>query len=173
MEDLNENISEDEIELQAPVKRTRRKKNYLNNADLMRETVKSQKDGKMTDELAKMLMVLCDRYRSSRTGNFTRYTYFDEMKSAAIENLVKNAWHKFDAENYENPFAYYTSCVHNSYIQYLKYEKKHRNIRDSLMVKHGLDASFTYMEEHSSAAQATHESDNVVDNYQANLLTGD
>lgn len=160
---------EDVLELQkATTKRTRRKKNYLNNADLLAETIKSQKEGQMTNELAKMLMLLCDRYRSSRTGNFTRYTYFDEMKSAAIENLVKNAWHKFDIENYSNPFAYFTSCVHNSYIQYLKYEKKHRNIRDSLLVEHGLDASFAYMEENSSNSS---ESDNIQDKYEADLST--
>ena len=104
----------------------------------------------MTDKLASMLMILCDRYRASRTGNFTRYTYFDEMKSTALENLVKNAWHKFNAEKYSNPFAFYTQCVHNSYIQYLKYEKKHRDTRDALLVNAGLEASFTYMEEHSN-----------------------
>jgi hypothetical protein len=118
----------------------------------------------MTDKLAKMLMILCDRYRASRTGNFTRYTYFDEMKSVALENLVKNGWRKFNAEKYDNPFAFFTQCTHNSYIQYLKYEKKHRNIRDALMVNEGLDASFGYMEEHSSHQEQDYGSDNVSDN---------
>jgi len=142
----------------------RRKRNYLNNADLLEETIKSQEQDQMTDKLASMLMVLCDRYRASKTGNFTRYTYFDEMKSNALENLVKNAWRKFNAEKFENAFAWYTQCVHNSYIQYLKYEKRHRDIRDSLLVNAGLDASFAYMEEHSGNQTNDYGSDNISDN---------
>lgn len=145
-------------------KTKRRKKNYLNNSDLLEETIKSQEQNKMTDKLALMLLVLCDRYRASKTGNFTRYTYFDEMKSNALENLVKNAWKKFNADKFSNAFAWYTQCVHNSYLQYLKYEKRHRDIRDSLLVNAGLDASFGYMEEHSSSQSNDYGSDNISDN---------
>ena len=145
-------------------KQKRKKRNYLNNADLLEETLKSQADGKMTDKLAKMLMILCDRYRASRTGNFTRYTYFDEMKSCALENLVKTGWQSFNGEKYSNAFAFYTQCVHNSYIKYLKYEKKHRDTRDALLVNAGLEASFTYMEKHSSNNSSDYGSDNIADN---------
>lgn len=166
-----ESESEPEVEpevVETITPKKRKKKHFLNNGDLLEETIKSQTNGRMTDKLGKMLMILCDRYRASRTGNFTRYTYFDEMKSAALENLVKNAWHKFNAELYTNAFAYYTSCVHNSYLQVLKYEKKHRNIRDSLLIESGQEASFTYMEENSSNNDSDTSSDGVEDNYKNN-----
>lgn len=130
-----------------------RKKNYLNNRDLYDETVLSQEQGRMTDKLARMLMVLCERYKKSSQGDFTRYTYFDEMKSTAMENLVRTAWKKFDAERFSNAFAFYTQCVHNSYLQYLNYEKRHRRIRDALIVSIGLSPSDSFMEEYRESFQ--------------------
>lgn len=143
--------------------RKKRKVNFINNKDLYDETVLSQKQGMMTDKLARMLMVLCDKYRASQNGDFTRYTYFDEMKSVALENLVKNAWRKFNIELYTNAFAFYTQCVHNSYLQYLTYEKRHRNIRDSLLVANGQTPSFKYMEENLSKTNGNYSSDDIVD----------
>lgn len=127
-----------------------RKKHFLNNADLYAETIKSQDQGFMTDNLAKMLLLLCKRYRKSRNGDFTRHTFFDEMVSAALVNLCDKAWHKFDRTRGVNTFAFFTSCIHNSYLQFIKKEKKQRDIRDKLLVINGLDASFNYMEKHGS-----------------------
>ena len=142
-----------------------RKKNYLNNADLLAETVLSQKQGRMTDKLAKMLMTLCDRYRASKNADFTNYTYFDDMKSFALLNLTKNAWRKFNPEVYSNAFAYYTQCVYHSYLQYLNQEKRHRNIRDALLVISGQNPSFSfqerYAEELANAGEVS--SDDVID----------
>lgn len=159
----------------APVKRKGRKKNFLNNSDLYNETVKSQEEGRMTEKLATMLLVLCDRYKKSTQGDFTRYTFFHEMKSNALENLVKNAWRRFDADRFSNAFAWYTQCVHNSYLQYLNYEKRHRNIRDALLVANGKTPSFKYMEEQSEKSSGTYSSDEVVDsgsdlNYDGSLV---
>jgi len=147
----------------APPKRKGRKKNFLNNSDLLNETILSQEQGRMTEKLATMLLVLCDKYKKSKQGDFTRYTFFNEMKSNALENLVKNAWRKFDAERFSNAFAFYTQCVHNSYLQYLTYEKRHRNIRDALLVSHGKTPSFKYMEEHAEKSSGTYSSDEMVD----------
>ena len=58
-------------------------------------------------------------------------------------NLVKS-WKSFNPEKSQNPFAYFTSCIHNSFLQYLNQERKHRNIRDALLIEHGLDPSYTY-----------------------------
>jgi len=126
-----------------------RKKNFLNNGDLYDETVLSQQQNRMTDKLVKMLMVLCERYKKSSQGDFTRYTYFEDMKSAALENLTTNAYLKFNTVEYRNAFAFYTQCVHNSYLQYLNYEKRHQRIRDKLLSISGYDASFAYQEENS------------------------
>lgn len=122
------------------------KRNYLSNANLMEQIKISKENNKMSNELTKMLMLLCDRYASSH--NFVNYTFLEDMKMFALMNLC-NSWHKFDETRFANPFAYYTQSIKNSYIQYLKNEKKHRNIRDALLVKHGANPSFNYVYEHT------------------------
>ena len=123
-----------------------RKKNFLNNGDLYDETVISQQNGKMTDKLARMLMVLCARYRKSSQGDFTRYSYFEEMQAAALLNLSTNSYLKFNTSKYRNAFAFYTQCTHNSYLQYLNSEKRQQKVRDKLLVVGGLDPSFGYVD---------------------------
>jgi len=133
-----------------PTKRKRRKKNFVNNADMLAEIIKSQEQGKMTENLGKMFIIMCNRYKRSSRGDFSKYSYFEDMVSHALENLVKNVWIKFDATKYTNAFAFVTSAIHNSFIQVLNKEKKQRDIRDKIMVENGLDASWRYNEEHSS-----------------------
>lgn len=120
--------------------------NYLNNANLLMQIKASKEDGKLNRELTKMLMLLCDRYITS--NKFSGYTFTEDMKMFALLNLCKT-WYKFDETRFDNPFAYYTQLIKNSYIQYLKIEKKQRNIRDALLVKHGVSPSHTYVLEHT------------------------
>ena len=125
----------------------RKKVNYLANKELLLEFRKSKEQGKMTDKLAHMLQLLV--YRISRKGNFANYTYIDDMRSYAMLMLM-TTWHKFDPEKSDNPFAYYTTCIGNSYVQILNQEKRQRTIRDQIMVKNGLTPSFAYQEEHAA-----------------------
>lgn len=122
-------------------------RNYLSNHNILEQLTISKKQGRMSDELAKMISLLCERYASK--GNFSGYTYVEDMKSYALLNICKN-WALFDETKYNNPFAYYTQYIKNSYIQYLKMEKKQRNIRDALLIDKGLDASFTYQLDYST-----------------------
>lgn len=122
------------------------RRNYLSNANLLEQIKISKSQNKMTNELTKMLMLLCDRYASSY--NFAGYTYLEDMKMFALLNLC-NVWHKFDETRFSNPFAYYTQSIKNSYIQHLKYEKKQRNIRDAILVNCGSTPSFNYQYEHT------------------------
>jgi DNA-directed RNA polymerase specialized sigma subunit len=124
-----------------------KKKNFINNADLLEETKKSQEAGRMTEELGKMLLLMAQKYKKSRSGNFVNYTYFEDMVSAALCNLVKLSVFKFDTEKYSNAHAYYTLCIHRSFLQYLKKEKNHTRARDALLTKNGLPASYSYQEE--------------------------
>lgn len=106
--------------------------------------IKSKNLGYVTDDLAKMLMLLVDRY--SRSPKFNRYSYREDMKSEAIINLACNAALKFNPEKSSNPFAFYTTVIHNSFIQFLNSEKKQRNIRDMLLVEAGENPSYNYQE---------------------------
>lgn len=125
----------------------KRKRNYLNNKDLLEEYHKSVAQEKMTDKLANMLQLLCLRY--SKKANFANYTYVEDMASFAMLMLCQT-WKGFNPEKSTNIFGYYTQCVKNSFIQYLNAEKKQRNIRDSLLVENGLNPSFGYQIEQQS-----------------------
>jgi len=73
------------------------------------------------------------------TGN----TYNDDMQAYAMLMLVRT-WNSFDPKKSQNPFAFFTQCIKNSFIQYLNQEKRHRNIRDELLLDQGLNASFGF-----------------------------
>lgn len=119
-----------------------KKKNYLNNRDLLAQVMLSKKQERMTNELAKMLQMLCRRY--ARKGNFVNYTYNDDMQAYAMLMLVRT-WNSFDPKKSNNPFAFFTQCIKHSFIQYLNQEKKQRDVRDELMLKAGLSPSFSYV----------------------------
>jgi hypothetical protein len=99
--------------------------------------------GKVTNKLILMIQMIAERY--SRKGNFIGYSFREDMVSAATENLCKNAL-KFDNIKYKNPFAYYTTAIHNSFLQHMADEKKHRNIRDALLIDAGSNPSFNFMQ---------------------------
>jgi len=137
-----------------PTKKKAKKKNYLNNRDLLAEVLKSKENDppKMTDKLARMLQMLCARYGSR--GQFAGYTYNEDMQAYAMMMLVRT-WNSFNPDKSNNPFAFFTQCVKNSFIQYLNSEKRHRTIRDELMVNEGLNPSYTYQLEHEAKQEET------------------
>ncbi|MGI0076473.1 MAG: hypothetical protein ACREAU_03600 [Nitrosopumilaceae archaeon] len=118
---------------------------YLSNKELLLETLNSKKIGRMTPKLTDMLMLLTQKY--AKRGNFAGYTYNSDMQSAALLMLVKN-WSSFNPAVSENPFAFYTQIIKNAFIQVLNIERKHRDIRDELLIKKGLTPSFTYTINH-------------------------
>jgi DNA-directed RNA polymerase specialized sigma24 family protein len=120
---------------------------YVNNKALLEEFDISIKQDAMTPKLAKMVMMICQRY--ARKVNFASYTYNEDMQGFAMMNLVKS-WRGFNPQKSQNPFAYFTTCVTNSFLQYLNHERKHRNIRDALLVDNGLDPSYTFTEAYNT-----------------------
>jgi len=142
-------------------KKKAKKKNYLNNKDLLAEVILSKSKGKMTDKLAHMLTVLCARY--GRKGNFANYTYNDDMQAYAMMMLVRT-WNSFKPEKSNNPFAFFTQCIKNSFIQFLNQERRQRDIRDVLLVDNGLTPSYTYQMEQEAAQKKAQEEGHSHDN---------
>jgi hypothetical protein len=64
------------------------------------------------------------------------------MKGQAILQL-SHIGLQFDESKSENPFAYYTAAVTNSFTRILNIEKKSQNIRDDLLEEAGLTPSLT------------------------------
>ena len=118
-------------------------KKYLTNKTLLAEIAKSKHQDKMTEDLGKMLTMIATKY--STKPNFRGYSYRDEMISNAILHLC-DTWKNFDETKYDNPFAYYTQCIHNSFIQILNREKRIQEIRDEILLSAGLTPSFSYQE---------------------------
>lgn len=98
------------------------------------------KCGKATDDLARMWMKLCDRYATR--GNVRGYTYNDEMKGQAILQLAQIGL-QFDESKSNNPFAYYTAAVTNSFVRIINIEKRNQNIRDDILEMNGMNPSWT------------------------------
>jgi hypothetical protein len=126
-------------------KSTTTKGHYVTNAQLLPAVIEAKQLGRVTNRLAKMLLLIAERY--SRKSWFSGYSYREDMVAHAVANLCQNAL-KFDHTRFNNPFAYYTTAIHNSFQQYKGEEKKHRDTRDALLVKAGANPSFTYLEEH-------------------------
>jgi hypothetical protein len=64
------------------------------------------------------------------------------MRGQAILQLSQIGL-QFDESKSENPFAYYTAAVTNSYTRILNIEKKSQNIRDDILEINGLSPSWT------------------------------
>jgi hypothetical protein len=126
-------------------KKAKKPKNYLNNKDMLAELRKSKKDGNMTRELTNMIMLLVRRYAEHPW--FVNYTYNDDMRSFALLTVVK-FWDRFDFDKSNNPFAYFTQIIKRAFQQYKIQEKKHRTIRDLLLVEHGETPSYTFMNDY-------------------------
>jgi hypothetical protein len=100
----------------------------------------SKEHGRITEELGKMYLMLAERY--AQRSNWRGYTYVDEMKGQAILQLSQIGL-QFDESKSENPFAYYTAAVTNSFTRVLNIEKRNQNIRDDMLEENGLTPSFT------------------------------
>lgn len=108
----------------------------------------SQEHGQISKRLALMFMKLVERY--SQRGNWRGYTYVDEMRSQALLQLSLVGL-QFDESRSDNPFAYYTVTVSNSFTRILNLEKRNQNIRDDMLVMHGVTPSITRQIDNSLA----------------------
>ena len=100
----------------------------------------SREHGAMTNKLAHMFMKLCERYATR--SNWRGYTYNDEMRSQALLQLSQIGL-QFDESKSQNPFAYYTAAITNSFTRVLNIEKRNQNLRDDILEMNNLSPSYT------------------------------
>jgi hypothetical protein len=96
--------------------------------------------GQITNTLARMMLKLCERYATR--GNVRGYTYNDEMKGQAILQLTQIGL-QFDESKSDNPFAYFTAAVTNSFVRVINIEKRNQNIRDDILEINGMNPSYS------------------------------
>jgi hypothetical protein len=100
----------------------------------------SKDHGSMTPKLAHMFIKLCERYATR--SNWRGYTYNDEMRSQALLQLSQIGL-QFDESKSQNPFAYYTAAITNSFTRVLNIEKRNQNLRDDILEMNNLNPSYT------------------------------
>lgn len=106
-----------------------------------------QAHGAMTDRLARMFILLVERY--SQRANWRGYSYVDEMKGQSLLQLSTMGL-QFNEAKSNNPFAYYTQALTHSFTRVLNIEKKNQNIRDEILINRGLTPSFSKQLEHEN-----------------------
>jgi hypothetical protein len=105
------------------------------------ETGEFDKDrGQITNTLARMYLKLCEKYGTK--WNWRGYSYNDEMKGSAVLQLTYVGL-RFNEAKSDNPFAYFTQILNNSFCRVLNSERRTQSIRDDLMEGAGLAPSYT------------------------------
>jgi len=101
--------------------------------------------GNLTNKLGTMFLKLVERY--SHRANWRGYTYVDEMRGQALLQLSEVGL-KFNEAKSDNPFAYYTAAVNNSFTRVLNLEKRNQNIRDDILIDSGHLPSYSRQIQH-------------------------
>lgn len=100
----------------------------------------SKDHGNITNKLARMYMMLCQKY--SMKFNWRGYSYRDEMEASAILQLTYVGL-RFNEAKSSNPFAYYTQTMSNAFCRILNGEKRSQNVRDDLLEMNNMSPSFS------------------------------
>jgi hypothetical protein len=116
----------------------------------------SNTKGRITPKLAKMFMLLVERY--SQRPNWRGYTYLDEMKGSALLQLSTHGL-LFNEHKSDNPFAYFTQFVILSFTRVLNTEKRNQDIRDDLLEEQGMAPSFSRQMDNTDFSQESHVND--------------
>ena len=109
------------------------------------ETGEWNTDGEITNELAKYMMMMIDRYANK--PNWRNYTYLEEFKGNAIIQLLTGGL-KFNEARSDNPFAYYTTTISNAFTRAWNIENKQQKIRDESLMMAGYAPSSTMTRDH-------------------------
>lgn len=114
-----------------------RKRNYVNNKDLLEALIQYQKDcqeaedsgdekPRVPDYIGKCIFQIATRLATK--PNFSGYSYKDDMISDGIENCLQYI-HNFNPEKSQNPFAYFTQIIWYAFLRRIQKEKKQMYIR--------------------------------------------
>lgn len=95
----------------------------------------------------------CFVARRNGTIYLTGNTYNDEMRSHALLQLAQIGL-QFDESKSDNPFAFYTTAIRNSFTRVLNLERKNQHIRDEVLIMSGSLPSYNRQIEHEIEMRA-------------------
>lgn len=96
--------------------------------------------GKLTNNLVYMLMMLVEQF--AKSGNWSGYTYLEDMKSSALVQLCDVAL-KFEESKSNNAFAYLTQIASMKFTATLNGEKTQSRIKSQLLQSIGYEATYS------------------------------
>jgi len=89
----------------------------------------SMTHGYITENLGKMIILLVDRF--AQKSSFRGYSWVEDIKGKATLHLLESVL-KFREVKSENPFAYFTTIITNSFRHTLNQEHKNIEIKTKL-----------------------------------------
>jgi len=102
------------------------KRNYINNASLLVEINDYKTTGVMSENLGSMLLEIANNF-SSR-GSFAGYTWREDLVADGVLTCIKYL-KNFDTEKSSNAFSYITQIYYHAFLNYIKGQKKHSDIK--------------------------------------------
>lgn len=114
-----------------------RKRNYVNNPDLLQALIEyraackeaedaGDRNPQVPEYIGKCILLIATRLATK--PNFSGYSYKEEMISDGIENCLQYI-HNFDPEKSQNPFAYFTQIIWYAFLRRIQKEKKQTYIK--------------------------------------------
>lgn len=102
---------------------------YVKNSELLPLISEFRDNGHMSEKLGELIMKIATNYANK--GSFYAYTWKEDMVGEAVLTVVKYL-HNFDPlkQQKPNPFAYITMIIHRSFLNYIRKQKKHSEIKD-------------------------------------------
>jgi DNA-directed RNA polymerase specialized sigma24 family protein len=102
---------------------------YVKNSDLLPHIHEYRETGIVSEELGGYLYKIAFNYANK--GSFYGYTWKEDMVSEAVLTCIKYMYN-FNpmAQKRPNPFAYFTTIIHNAFLNYIRKQKKHSKIKD-------------------------------------------
>lgn len=109
-------------------------KHYISNKEFFEEIISWQNNcgelNKLPRKILDKIQALIDRY--SQKWCFRFYNNLDDMKAEAMYRCLLGLY-SFNYDRSNNPFAFFTSCIKNSYFQNINSEKDDARFKFSVV----------------------------------------
>lgn len=102
---------------------------YVNNKDMLEEFKQYKNTGTISENLGKMFIDIASNM--SNRWNFIGYTWKQDMINEAVLTCVKYS-KNFNPEKSNNPYGYVSRICYNAFKEYIKKQKRHGNIKETL-----------------------------------------
>lgn len=120
---------------------------YVTNKELLSALKRMETSGNVSEDLHLMLYKMAEKI--SNKTIFRNYTYIDDMVSEAYMRCLHYIT-RFDTSK-PNPFAYFTTIIHHSFIAFIKREKSYQgkkwnelsNLVSQMESEHGVTLDLT------------------------------